>query len=126
MTDTHKALVVEIDPIVEDSILLEVEGAAVRCFASYSPWQIEVGRTYEVEFEMVLSDEGCVSATACEKKQIEMLGNGFSCEIYGYLDGDFFRSVIDFMDQDIHYEYPHLNGKFVKVKADRIDASFVR
>ncbi|ABA73493.1 MULTISPECIES: hypothetical protein [Pseudomonas] len=126
MTKTYKALVVEIDPYVEEAILLVVEGAAVRCFVSYSPSEIEVGKTYEVEFEMVLSDEECVSPAQCEKAQIKMLGSGFPCEIYGYLDGEVFRSLVDFTDQDIHYEFPHLNGQFVKINADRIDVSFVR
>ncbi|WP_192560153.1 hypothetical protein [Pseudomonas allokribbensis] len=126
MTKTHKALVVEIDPFVEDAILLVFEGVEVRCFASYSPSKIDVGKTYEAEFEMVLSGEEFVSATPCEKMQIKMLGSGFPCEVYGYLDGEVFRSFVDFMDQDIHYEYPHLNGQFVKINADRIDVSFVR
>ncbi|PMW95884.1 hypothetical protein C1X59_26000 [Pseudomonas sp. FW215-R2] len=126
MTKTHKAMVVEIDQFVEDAILLVVEGVEVRCFANYSPSKIEVGKTYEAEFEMVLSGEDFVSATQCEKMQIKMLGSGFPCEVYGYLDGEVFRSFVDFMDQDIHYEYPHLNGQFVKINADRIDVSFVR
>ncbi|WP_045121679.1 hypothetical protein [Pseudomonas sp. GM25] len=126
MTKTHKALVVEIDHLVEDAVLLTVEGVEVRCFASYSPSKIEVGNTYDVEFEMVLSGEEFASATHCQKKQIKMLGSGFPCEVYGYLDGEIFRSFVDFTDQDIHYEYPNLNGQFVKINADRIDVSFVR
>jgi hypothetical protein len=55
---------------------------------------------------------------------IEMKDDGFSCALYGYLDGGVFRSFVDFSDQDIHYDYPHLNGRFVKVKVDRIDVSF--
>lgn len=35
-----------------------------------------------------------------------------------------FRSFVDFSDQEIHYDYPRLNGRFVKVKVDRIDVSF--
>ncbi|PMQ08471.1 hypothetical protein PseAD21_24490 [Pseudomonas sp. AD21] len=123
MTRKYKALVVGIDPVVEDAIDIVVEGFSVRCFVSYSPSKIEVGGTYEMEFEMLLPDEECISATECKKKQIEKLNNGLSCDIYGYLDGDVFRSVVDFADQDIHYEYPHLNGHFVKVSADRIDVS---
>ncbi|RIJ09532.1 hypothetical protein DXT77_16440 [Pseudomonas sp. 91RF] len=126
MTKTHKVLVVEIDHFVDDAILLVVGGVEIRCFASYSPSKIEVGKTYEAEFEMVLSGEEFVSPTQCEKMQIKMLGSGFHCEVYGYLDGEVFRSFVDFMDQDIHYEYPHLNGQFVKINADRIDVSFVQ
>ncbi|WP_244142249.1 hypothetical protein [Pseudomonas gozinkensis] len=126
ITKTHKVLVVGIDQFVEDAILLVIEGVEVRCFAINSPSKIEVGKIYEAEFEMVLPDEDAVSATQCEKMQIKMLGSGFPCEVFGYLDGEVFRSLVDFMDQDIHYEYPHLNGQFVKINADRIDVSFAR
>ncbi|WP_025113329.1 hypothetical protein [Pseudomonas sp. H1h] len=124
MIRTYKALVVGIDPVVEDAIELVIEGFSVRCFVSYSPSKIEVGGTYEVEFEMLLPDEECVSASEYKKKQIERIDDGLSCDIYGYLDGEVFRSVVDFADQDIHYEYPRLNGHFIKVSADRIDVSF--
>lgn len=124
MTRTYQALVVAIDPFVEDAIELVVDSFSINCFVSYSPSRIEVGDTYEVEFEMVLPDEECIPATECNKMQIEKLDNGLSCDIYGYLDGEVLRSVIDFLDQDIHYEYPHLNGHFVKVSANRINVSF--
>ncbi|PTT30767.1 hypothetical protein [Pseudomonas sp. HMWF021] len=124
MTRTYKALVVAIDPFVEEAIELVVDGFSINCFVSYSPSRIEIGGTYEVEFEMVLPDEECIAATECNKMQIEKLDNGLFCDIYGYLDGEVLRSVVDFPDQDIHYEYPHLNGHFVKVSASRIDVSF--
>ncbi|MFJ5256262.1 hypothetical protein ABV589_24010 [Pseudomonas sp. HOU2] len=124
MTKTYKALVVGIDQFVEDAVDLVVEGFSLRCFVSYSPSKIAVGSTYDVEFEMLLPDKECVIATERENQQVEMLDGGFSCDIYGYLDGDTLRSFVDFSDQDIHYEYPHLNGRFVKVSADRIDVSF--
>ncbi|MHB2059587.1 hypothetical protein [Pseudomonas monsensis] len=71
--------------------------------------------------ELLLPDEECVAATECENQQIEMHDGGFSSDVCGYLDGDLFQSFVDFTDQDIHYEYPHLNGHFSKISADRID-----
>lgn len=55
---------------------------------------------------------------------IEMKDDGFSSALYGYLDGGVFRSFVDFSDQEIHYDYPRPNERFVKVKVDRIDVSF--
>lgn len=124
MTKTHLALVVAIDNLVEDAISLLIDGVSLKCFVSYCPSKIEVGKIYEVEIDMVLPDEEYVSETDNEQLKAEMIGSGFSCEIYGYLDGEVFRSFVDFMDQDIHYEYPHLNEHYIKITAQRIDVSF--
>jgi hypothetical protein len=117
--------VLEVCPVVEDEVLLRVKGLEVKCFASYCPSKIEVGEAYEVEFDLVLSDNDVVAAAEEPiTTLIEMEDDGFSCSLYGYLDGGVFRSFVDFSDQDIHYDHPHLNGQFVKIQVDRIDVSF--
>jgi hypothetical protein len=125
MTKRYEAVVLAEGPVVEEEVLLLVKGLEVKCFASYCPSKIEVRETYEVEFDLVLADTDVVAAVEEPiTTLIEMKDDGFSCALYGYLDGGVFRSFVDFSDQDIHYDYPHLNGRFVKVKVGRIDVSF--
>jgi hypothetical protein len=124
MTKRYLVQIIEIDPIIEELIVLSVQGVIIRCFAGYCPSVIEEGKNYEVEFEMILPDELNIIKVEQEEARIEMLDDGFSCDIYGYMDGDFFRSLIEFSDQGIHFEYPHLNEQFVKITAERIDVSF--
>ncbi|WP_447793061.1 hypothetical protein [Pseudomonas farris] len=124
MTKKYEALVVEIDEVVEDSVVLLVNGVIVKCFASYCPFKIELGKQYEVEFDLVLPDCDFVVVAQETSTLVEMIGDGFSCALYGYLDGSVFRSFVDFADQEIHYEYPHLNEQYVKITVDRIDVSF--
>lgn len=124
MINKYPVQIIEIDPIIEELVVLEVNGTILRCFVSHCPSAIEAGKTYEVEFDMVLPNELRISKIQNENLHVEMLENGFSCEIYGYLDGDTFKSVVEFPDQGIHFEYPHLNGHFVKITAERIDVSF--
>ena len=125
MTRRYVALVVSIDEIVEEEVVLLIENVEVKCFLNYCPSKIEVGEIYEVEFDLVLADTDVVAAVEEPiTTLIEMKDDGFSCALYGYLDGGVFRSLVDFSDQDIHYDYPHLNGRFVKVKVNRIDVSF--
>jgi hypothetical protein len=124
MTKKYEALVTEIDEVVEEAVVLLVGDLTVRCFASYSPLEIKVGQRYEVEFEMVLPDGDCVSEAPGADIGVEMVGRGFSCIISGYLDGDIFRSFVDFTDQGVHYEYPQFNERYVKIVVDRIDVSF--
>ena len=125
MTKKCAAVVLAVDPNVEEEVLLLVNGIKVKCFASYCPAKIEVGESYEVEFEIVLPDDDFIAVA--EKRAdslIEVIGDGFSCFLYGYLDGSVFRSFVDFIDQEIHYDYPALNEKFVKIRVDRIDVAF--
>lgn len=73
---------------------------------------------------MVLTNELNITKAEHGESRIEMLDDGFSCDVYGNLEGDLVLSFIYFSDQGVHYEYPYLNGQFVKITAERIDVSF--
>jgi hypothetical protein len=125
MTNRYEVVVLAVDPVDEDEVLLLVKGLEIKCFTSYCPSKIEVGETYDVEFDLVLPDNDVIAAAEEPVTTlIEVKDAGFSCALYGYLDGGVFRSFVDFSDQNIHYDYPHLNGRFVKIQVDRIDVSF--
>ncbi|MBK5530636.1 hypothetical protein JFT91_23375 [Pseudomonas sp. TH08] len=124
MTKKYSAHIIAIDPIIEESVLLSVQGLTVRCFVGFCPSIIEVGKTYGTEFEMVLPDELYISKMDNEERRVEMSGDGFSCNVCGYLAGETLQSFVDFSDQGIHFDYPHLNEQFVKITAERIDVSF--
>jgi hypothetical protein len=114
----------EIDEIVEEAVVLLVNGVIVQCFINYCPFKIEVGKTYEVEFEMVLPDSVDMEVSQDEYVGVEMENDSFSCVVAGYLDGAVLRSFIDFDAQDIHYDYPFFNQKFIKINVIRIDVAF--
>ncbi|MDI3355518.1 hypothetical protein MO767_14310 [Pseudomonas sp. UYIF39] len=124
MTKKYSALVMEIDEIVEEAVVLLVNGVIVQCFINYCPFKIEVGKTYEVEFEMVLPDSVGMEVSQDEYVGVEMEDDSFSCVVAGYLDGAVLRSFIDFDAQDIHYDYPFFNQKFIKINVIRIDVAF--
>ncbi|MCU0122104.1 hypothetical protein N8H74_27950 [Pseudomonas sp. B2M1-30] len=125
MTKEYSATLIEIDSLVDELVVLLISGIKVRCFTSYCPHQIEVGKTYKVELEIVLPDAGYAEISNDERIGIDPIGEGFSCAIYGYLNGDNLQSFVDFPEQEIHYDYPSLNERYVKVIADRINVSFV-
>ncbi|UZE12472.1 hypothetical protein [Pseudomonas sp. B21-053] len=123
--DKYAVIVMAVGPFVEEEVLLLVNGVKVRCFANCCPEKIEVGGSYEVEFEIVLPDNNFIAVA--EKRAdslIEVISDSFSCFLYGYLDDSIFRSFVDFTDQEIHYDYPALNEQFVKIRVDRIDVAF--
>ena len=124
MTRKYNALVMEIDSVVEEAVVLLVNGVVVQCFIGYRPFKIEVGKTYEAEFELVFPDNISMEVSQDEQVGVEMEGDSFSCVIAGYLDGAILKSFIDFDSQDIHYDYPFFNQKFIKVNVIRIDVAF--
>jgi len=91
MTKRYEAVVLAVGPVVEEEVLLLVKGLEVKCFASYCPSKIEVRETYEVEFDLVLADTDVVAAVEEPiTTLIEMKDDGFSCALYGCLDGGCF------------------------------------
>ncbi|RON43189.1 hypothetical protein BK666_19005 [Pseudomonas frederiksbergensis] len=124
MIKKHTAVLISIGEIVEEEVVLLIGDVKVRCFASYCPRKIEVGESYEVELEMVLPENDFIVITQEKNTAIEMIGDGFACILNGFLDGSVFHSFVDFADLEIHYDYPKLNEKYIKIMVDRIDASF--
>ncbi|ALH99959.1 hypothetical protein C1Y08_18895 [Pseudomonas sp. FW306-02-F02-AA] len=124
MSNVDLALVISIGGIVEEEVVLLVNGTVVKCFASYCPRNIVLGGSYEVELDMVIPDSDFIALAQETDVMVERVDDGFSCVLYGYLDGGIFRSFVDFSDQDIHYEYPSFNEQFVRIKVDRIDVAF--
>lgn len=124
MTKKYDVVVVGIDKVVQEAVVLLVDGLIVKCFINYCPFKIEAGKTYEVEFELVFPDSISMEVSPDEHVGVEMEDDSFSCVLTGYLDGAILRSFIDFDGQDIHYDYPFFNQKFIKVNVVRIDVAF--
>ncbi|TPG75467.1 hypothetical protein [Pseudomonas arsenicoxydans] len=124
MTKKYSALVMEIDAVVEEAVVLLVNGVIAKCFINFCSFKIEVGKTYEVEFELVLPDSISMVVSQDGYVGVEMEDDSFSCVLTGYLDGVVLRSFIDFDAHNIHYDYPFFNQKFIKINVIRIDLAF--
>ena len=123
MTNKNLATVIRKDDVVEELVVLLINNIHVRCFLSYCPHPIEVGADYEVELEIVLPDGEYAEEAEENRVGVKMIGEGFSCVLNGYLNDGTFSSFVDFHEQEIHFDYPNLNNKYIKVRADRIDVS---
>ncbi|WP_165557510.1 hypothetical protein [Pseudomonas sp. BGI-2] len=108
----------------EDATLL-VDGYAVECFINSCPHKIEIGKSYQVELVLNLSDSYQVEKTTDNTALIEKTKKGYAYLLCGTLKNDIFESFTDFHDEDIHYDYPELNDQFIKLEVDRIDVNFL-
>jgi len=125
MANKYYATVLAKGKIVEEELLLLVNGVEVMCFAGYCPERIFEGQSYTVELDIDLPDADYAVATEIKTTLYEIVGDGFSCMLYGYMDGSIFQSFIEFNDQEIYFDYPELNDKFVKIEVDRINVAFL-
>ncbi|OPA99852.1 hypothetical protein BFW89_23380 [Pseudomonas synxantha] len=119
-----KARVIETSIHIEEDVILLIEGVIINCFVSYSPHEIEVGKTYDVELTMNLSDDYEIERVEPRTPLIEKTNPGYAYLLYGNLRDTQFHSFVSLNDEDIHYDHPECNERFIKLKVDRIDVSF--
>lgn len=120
-----KVLLEKIDDVVEEEVTLLVGNQKLVCFAGTCPYQIEVGRYYQVDFDMKVFDDYSVVLSNLKKSSLTRLGDTFSYIINGKLQGNSIDCVIPFEDNVLLSAFGYLDGEFVEFKVDRIDVNFL-
>ena len=120
----HKAQVVATNNHIEEDVTLLIEGTTVKCFISYCPYELEVGKTYDVELTLNLSDNYEIERTETIQTLAEYTNRGYSYILYGDLRNDILMTFTSIDVEGIHYDHPECNDHFIKLKVERIDASF--
>lgn len=121
---SHKAQVVATNNHIEEDVTLLIEGTTVKCFISYCPYELEVGKTYDVELTLNLSDNYEIERTETIQTLAEHTNRGYSYILYGDLRNDILMTFTSINVEGIHYDHPECNDHFIKLKVERIDASF--
>lgn len=121
---SHKAQVVATNNHIEEDVTLLIEGTTVKCFISYCPYELEVGKTYDVELTLNLSDNYEIERTETIQTLAEHTNRGYSYILYGDLRNDILMTFTSIDVEGIHYDHPECNDHFIKLKVERIDASF--
>lgn len=120
----HKAQVVATNNHIEEDVTLLIEGTTVKCFISYCPYELEVGKTYDVELTLNLSDNYEIERAKTIQTLAEHTNRGYSYILYGDLRNDILMTFTSINVEGIHYDHPECNDHFIKLKVERIDASF--
>ncbi|TFY92271.1 hypothetical protein DYL61_17515 [Pseudomonas nabeulensis] len=119
-----KARILAFNEHVEEDVTLLVDGTVVNCFISYCPYEIEVGKFYDVELTMNLADDYELDPVEPSGLSAVKIDPGFTYLLYGELYDDKFLTFTSLNDEGIHYDHPDCNEHFVRLKVERIDASF--
>ncbi|ASB62998.1 hypothetical protein SC22_01905 [Bacillus sp. A053] len=123
----YKALVKGLDPHIEEEVILEIDGIEFTGFSSVYPYEIEVGKKYPVLVGFTILDELVIRENKEKTKELERIGLGYQYYIRGILQEDSIYAGIVLTDEDQYSsEYPHLIGKNVEMKVDRISIEFLR
>ena len=124
-TNNYKRVrVVALNDQIQEDITLLIEGTIINCFISYCPYQIEVGKFYDVELTINIADDYVIERVEPSGVLAEKIDPGYSYILYGELCDERFLTFTSLSDEGIHYDHPELNGSFVKLTVERIDASF--
>ncbi len=121
----HYALVKSLNDEFEEEVLLSLKGLEVTCFASVCPYEIQEGVEYPVSLELTILDDYQVIESDTEEYGFERIGNGFSHWVKGRLNRDTLDCGIRFHDSILLSDYGYLDGAFIRLKVDRIDAEFL-
>ncbi|WLH88076.1 hypothetical protein PSH87_15510 [Pseudomonas sp. FP453] len=125
LSTIKQATVVAIDELIDEEVTLLIDGALVTCFASYCPYEIEVGMTYAVELTLYLSEHYEAQKISSTNVLIERIDNSFAYALYGTLNNNTFNTFTLLTVDGIHHDHPDLNDSLIKLTVERIDVAFL-
>ena len=124
-TNNYKRVrVLALNDQIQEDITLLIEGTIINCFISYCPYKIEVGKFYDVELTINIPEDYVLERAEPSSVLAEKIDPGYSYILYGELCDERLLTFTSLNDEGIHYDHPELNGSFVKLTVERIDASF--
>lgn len=117
------------DEIIEEEVVVNVNGQLLRCFISYlDDICIEVGNEYYANIEYEIYNELMVEKVNEELKSIQCINESFSYDIVGKLNVDECKleSLIDIeIDEEDIYECGCYDNKYIKFRVDRFNIEFI-
>lgn len=117
------------DEIIEEEVVVNVNGQLLRCFISYlDDICIEVGNEYYANIEYEIYNDLSIEEVNEDLKNIHCVNESFSYDIIGKLNIDEYKleSTIDIaIDEDDIYEFGCYDNKYIKFRVDRFNIEFI-
>jgi hypothetical protein len=124
----YRAKVVSLSDLIEEEVVLELCcSEEVTCFASYCPFSIEEGQAYLVELNLFSIDGFDLHEEEDRGfPPFSRVDSGFSYVVRGALNGGVLNAGgVLFDEERFLVDFEYLNGKYVSVRVDRINACFI-
>ena len=126
MDNVYQAEVVALGEDIEEEVVLSIQGIRLTCFAGVCPYKIKKGKTYPVSLGLMVFGDYDIEAVEETTPGLTRRGRGFAYELRGWLRGDALDAGIVFRDDVFLSQCGYLDGRFVSMKVDRIDAEFLQ
>ena len=122
----YSSKILRLDDNIEEEAVLLIEGVSLTCFVNVCPYPIKEELVYPVDLHL-WSLEGLELAEALENEPsaICRIGTGFSHSLTGRLNkGRLEVGALVFEEPEFSDEFQYLEGKMVRIIADRLVAEF--
>ncbi|WP_289396083.1 hypothetical protein [Bacillus sp. DX1.1] len=121
----YQALVKEIDPYIEEEVIVKIQDIELTCFANICPYEIKLREIYPTELSLWFLDYYEIDIQDGQEKQAIKLDDSFKYELKGLLTSDGILDIGIPIEDEILEDYEHLYGKYIKLIVDRINIEFL-
>lgn len=122
----YQAKILKLDELIEEEVLVEVNGLQFVGFASLCPYNLEINKIYPVNLGLTFLDGPEIIVLDGEQHSLERIDNTYEYILYGQVCGD----TIDIghgikIQDDIFSQNSYLDNQYVKIKAERLSVEFI-
>lgn len=120
----YLARVVALNPYVEEEVTLSFGEYEICCFIN-EPKVFVIGEVYLVELVLMFFDDIEFKPSNDHVMSLTKIGNSFAYQLNGkLLDNKFIVTNLIFED-DLFYQYSHIENQYVMLKSDRINVEII-
>lgn len=122
-----KGKVIKLSPVIEEEVILEVNGIQIEAFICMCPYTIEENKTYNIELNLVFLDDEKFDEISYEKYDMQKIdGDGYAYKLTGKVkDGSLDIGGQIKIADEMFAEYKYLDGTFIEIEVDRISVDFI-
>ena len=125
----YRVWVKEINPDIEEEILIQVNNIELICFVTNWNMNVKVGQFYDADIGVTVLDSLNIEKQADQITCFKQINGSFAYSICGKFDYNSHSIdagiVIEFdLDEVDLFDYSYLDGKYVSIKVDRISLGF--
>ncbi len=119
------ALISKLSEDIEEEVTIKIDNVEFVAFANILPYELEIGKSYEVLVGITILDDFEIHEINFESKEIMSIDNTFKYLIRGFVkEGGIIDAGI-IIEDEIFKEYQYLIGRYIEVEVDRISVEFL-
>lgn len=122
----YQAKLLKLDELIEEEVLVEINGLQFVGFASVCPYKLTLNKIYQVNLGLTFLDGPEIIVLDEAQHNLERIDKTYEYILCGQICGD----SIDIgngikIQDDIFSENSYLDKQYVKIKADRLSVEFI-